>query len=78
MIDTTAVSALAEIESFGTMEVSPRVSRPGRGDRRKRANPWRSAAIAGLLIDMDVAVMEHEATSVVLVHQGNIVSGDDN
>src|SRR5215470_6792937 len=78
MIATTAASALAAIESFGTMWTWPRVSRPGRcGRRSKRANPLRSAAVTGLVIDVDVAVMEHKATGVVLVHEGDVVGGDD-
>src|SRR5215831_15102223 len=78
MIATTAASALAAIESFGTIWTSPRVSRPGRARRRrKRANPLRSAAAILLVIDMDVAVMEHQTTGVVLVHEGDIVGGND-
>src|SRR5258708_29953420 len=78
MIATTAASALVAIESLGTMWASPRVSRPGRCDRRRnRANPLRSAVVTRLVIDMDVAVMEHEATGVVLVHEGDVVGGDD-
>src|SRR5579864_37302 len=78
MIATTAARALAAMESRGTMWTSPRVSRPGRdGPRRTRTNPLRSVATATLVIDMDVAVMEHKATGVVLIHQGNIVGGDD-
>src|SRR5260370_18308851 len=77
MIATTAASALASIESFGTMWASPGVSRPGRcGRRRNRANPLRNA-VTGLVIDMDVAVMEHKATGVVLVHEGDVMGGDD-
>ena len=77
MIATTAASALAAIESLGTMEVSPRASRPGCGERRTRASPLRSTAIAKLVVDMHVTVMEHEATGVVLVHQSDIMGGDD-
>src|SRR5258708_36073751 len=77
MIATTAASALAAIESFGTIWASPRVSRPGRcGRRRNRANPLRNA-VTGLVIDMDVAVMEHKATGVGLVHEGDVMGGDD-
>src|SRR6266853_1677206 len=79
MIATTAASALAAIESLGTIWTWPSVSRPGRcGRRRNRANPLRSAAVTRLVIDMDVAVMEHKATGVVLVHEGDVVGGDDN
>src|SRR4029077_2936368 len=78
MIATTAASALAAIESLGTIWTSPPVSRPGRGRLpRKRASPLRSAATTRLVIDVDVAVMQHEATGVVLVHEGDIVGGDD-
>src|SRR5215467_7970249 len=77
MIATTAASALEASESFGTMEVSPRMSRPGRSGRRTRASPLRRIANAGLLVDMDVAVMEYETTGVVLVHQSDIMGGDD-
>ena len=78
MIATTAASALAAIESLGTIWTSPRASLPGRcGRRRKRANALRSAPVTGLVIDMDVAVMEHKATGVVLVHKGDIVCCND-
>src|SRR6266478_146330 len=78
MIATTAARALAAMESRGTIWTSPRVSLPGRCDRRRnRANPLRSAVVTRLVIDMDVAVMEHEATGVVLVHEGDVVGGDD-
>src|SRR5262249_42429641 len=76
MIATTAASALAASESFGTMEESPRASWSGR-DRRMCASRLRSVAIARLVVDMDVAIMEYEATGVVLVHQGNIMGGND-
>src|SRR5579871_1442564 len=78
MIATTAASALAELESRGTIWTSPRASRPGCArPRRKRVHPLRSTLIAPLVIDMDVAVMKHKATGVVLVHQRNIVSCND-
>src|SRR5215470_7417390 len=77
MIATTAASALAASESFGTMEASPRASWSGRDGRRMCASRLRSIAIARLVVDMDVAVMEYEATGVVLVHQGNIMGGND-
>src|SRR5207245_2514541 len=78
MIATTAASALAAIESFGTIWTSLPVSRPGRwGRRRKRAHPLRSSEVTRLVIDMDVTVMEHKATGVVLVHEGDVVGGDD-
>src|SRR5579871_3667761 len=78
MMATTAASALAAIESRGTIWTSPRVSRPDRADERPtRNNPLRSVEIAALVIDMDVAVMEHKTTRVVLVHQCDIVGGND-
>src|SRR5712692_6719677 len=73
MIATTAASALAAIESLGTMAPSPRVCSPGRGLRRRRSSCLRSAAVARLVIGMDTAVMEHEAAGVVLVHQCDVV-----
>src|SRR5215472_2110341 len=73
---TTAASALAAIESFGTMEVSPRAS-PGRADRRVCARPLRSTVIARLFVDMHMTIMKHEATGVVLIHQSDIMGGDD-
>src|SRR5579871_2315518 len=78
MIATTAVRALAAIESFGTMEASPRDSRPNRGGRRRCASPLRSTPMMRLIVDMDVAVMEDEAARVVLVHQGDVMGGNHN
>src|SRR5215813_12182691 len=78
MIATTAASALAAIESRGTIWTSPRISRPGRDGRpRTRAQRLRSVVITRLVIDMDVAIMEDEAAGVVLVHQGDVVGSDD-
>src|SRR6266851_532833 len=77
MIATTAASALPAIESFGTMEPSPRKCSPGRGDRRRRSSCLRSTAVARLIVDMDMAVMEHEAAGVVLVHQCDVMGGDN-
>src|SRR5712691_836886 len=77
MIATTAASALAAIESFGTIEPSPRKCSPGRGDRRRRSTCLRSTAIVRLIVDMDMAIMEHETTSVVLVHQCDVMGGDN-
>src|SRR5580700_2324784 len=81
MMATTAASALVAIESRGTMEPSPRVCSPGRGVRRRRSSCLRSPAVARMVIDlvvgMDAAVMEHEAAGIVLVHQGDVVGGDD-
>src|SRR5579872_4316526 len=76
MIATTAASALAAIESFGTMATSARVCSPGRGTRRRRSSCLRSSATARLLVDMNAAVMKHQATGVVLVHQGDIMGRD--
>src|SRR5262249_32703 len=77
MIATTAASALAAIESFGTIWASPRVSRPGRCGRRRRASPLPSPATTKQVIDTHVAGMKDEATGVVLVHQGDVVGGNN-
>src|SRR5579859_2946978 len=76
MIATTAASALAAIESFGTIATSPRVCSPRRGAPRNLSSCLRSAA-AMLLVDMDATVMEHQPAGVVLVHQADVVGGDD-
>src|SRR5262249_8177713 len=41
------------------------------------AQPLRSATVTRLVIDVDVAVMEHQATGVVLVHESDVVGGND-
>src|SRR5277367_6505843 len=77
MIATTAVSAFPAIVSFGTIVVSPLACSRWVRSRRSPPRRLRKAAMAGSIIDMDATVMEHQATRIVLVHQGNIVGRDD-
>src|ERR1700686_2093321 len=77
MIATTAVRALPAIESFGTMVASPLACSRWVGSRRSRPRHFRRPSMAGSIIDMDVNVMEHQTTGVILVHQGDIVGRED-
>src|SRR6516162_5583089 len=77
MMATTAASALPAIESFGTMVASPLACSRWVGSRRAKPKRLRRPSIAGSIIDMDATVMEHQATRVVLVHQGDIMGRDD-
>src|SRR5271156_5901178 len=76
MMATTAVSALPAIESFGTIVVSPLACSRWPASR-PNPNRVRRAARADSIIDMDATVMEHQATRIILIHQGDIMGRDD-
>src|SRR5436190_17576348 len=76
MIATTATRAWPEIEFFGTSGVVCR----GIGALREAWNsPPSSAwiAIMASIVDMQPAVMQDQAAGIVLIHQRDVVGGDD-
>src|SRR3954447_6795235 len=76
MIATTAIKARPAIEARGTIGDRLRafIGTCGRSCPRS-INASRSFPL--LLIEMDPALMQHHSPRVVLVHQGNVVGGDD-
>src|ERR1700755_2926866 len=75
MIATTATSARPWIEARGTIGdmLRARAGSCGRSCPRSTNTPRSSV----LLIDVQPTLMQHEAACLVLVHQGNVVGGDD-
>src|SRR5580698_7259052 len=76
MMATTATSARPAIEARGTIgeELRARADTIGRSSPRSTRGPCWSAF---LLIDMQPALMQHEPPRVVLVHQRDVVGGDE-
>src|ERR1700761_7428666 len=75
MIATTATSARPAIDDRGTIGDMLRAVAPtcGRSFPRSTSGPCSST----LLIDVQPSLMKHQPARFVLVHQGNIVGGDD-
>src|SRR6478609_45178 len=75
MMATTATSARPWIEARGTIGDMLRAlgGSCGRSCPRSTSTPRSS----GLLIDVQPSLVQHEASRLVLVHQGDIVGGDD-
>src|SRR6185437_8081386 len=74
MIATTATSARPEIELRGTSGVSKRGKAPP-GMRGGAVKSLRKVSVISV-INMQPAVVQHEAAGIVLVHQGDVVGGD--
>src|SRR6185295_17466859 len=75
MIATTATSARPEIEARGTIGDRMRALAGTCGRSLPRSTSGVCSSI--LLIDVQPSLMQHEATRVVLLHQVDIVGGDD-
>ena len=75
MMATTATSARPWIEARGTIGDMLRAlaGSGGRSCPRSTSTPRSS----GLLIDVQPSLVQHEAPRLVLVHQGDVVGGDD-
>src|SRR5688572_21232588 len=76
MIGTTATSARPAIDAFGTIGVSARVSRPAIRCVTETSLSIRRSLIAGSIVGVQPAVVQHQAAGVVLVHQGDVVGRD--
>ena len=76
MMATTATSARPAIEARGTIGdmLRARAGTCGRSFPRSISTPWSSPA---LLIDVQPSLMQHQPPRVVLVHQRDVVGGDD-
>src|SRR5262249_60865993 len=75
MMATTATNARPAIEARGTMgdRLRARAGSNGRSCPRSTNGPCSSA----LLIDVQASLMQHQPPRVVLVHQRDIVGGDN-
>src|SRR5277367_396265 len=76
MMATTATNARPAIEARGTIgdKLRARAGTCGRSCPRSTSGPCSSSA---LLIDMQPSLMQHQPPRVVLVHQCDIMCGDD-
>src|SRR4051812_22077952 len=72
---TTATSARPEMEFRGTSGVSKRGS--GKPGARGGSTGGVISSASGLVIDVQPPIMQHQAARVVLIHQGDIMRGDD-
>src|SRR5262249_59747071 len=75
MIATTALSDRPAIESAGTIGVGPR--RVAMAEAASRSSHDRAAVSRGSLVDMQSSLVQHQTAGVVLVHERNVVRGDD-
>src|SRR6202165_3363667 len=77
MMATTATSARPEIEARGTIgdRLRALAGTCGRSCPRSTNGPCSSGV---LLIDMQPPLMQHQPPRLVLIHQRDVVGGDDN
>src|SRR5690242_8045805 len=78
MIATTATSARPEIELRGTSGVSKRIG--GTAETRGAGvNSLREMSLVTMtsVVDVQPAVVQHQAARIVLIHQRDVVRGDD-
>src|ERR1700722_14852644 len=76
MMATTAVSERPAMELLGTIEAEPRGARSSAAVGSMSSHGSIMVPI-GLVVDMQSSFMQHQAARIELVHQGDIVSGDD-
>src|SRR5215470_2004755 len=79
MMATTAISAEPEMEPLGTIGVSGRGPSPTgmRAVVFSDGLSGYSAGIAPSIVHVQPPVVDHEASRIELVHQRNVVRGDD-
>src|SRR6516162_5258843 len=75
MMATTAPSDRPAIESLGTIGARPR--RTAIAEAVSRSAHVRPAPSKGSLVDMQSSFVQHQTAGVVLIHEGDVVSGDD-
>src|SRR5579864_7396385 len=76
MMATTATSERPAIELPGTIEAAPRGARSSAAAGSMSSHGSIMVSI-GLVVDMQPSFMQHQAARIELVHQGDIVGGDD-
>src|SRR5690606_3299163 len=89
MIATTTVSARPATERSGTMGgITCSALAPGRSERNRAARPfstepaarrgaaWRCFLAGRLIIDLEMAVIQHQTPRVELVHESDVMGGD--
>src|SRR5580692_1573316 len=76
MMATTAASERPAIELLGTIEPAPRGARSSAAVGSMSSHGSIMVSI-GLVVDMQSSFMQHQAARIELVHQGDIVGGDD-
>src|SRR5215471_11411559 len=75
MMATTALSDRPAIESAGTIGVGPR--RVFMAEAASRSAHDRAVVSRGSLVDMQTSLVQHQTAGVVLVHERNVVRGDN-
>src|SRR6202161_1345859 len=76
MMATTAASERPAIELLGTIEGEPRGARSSAPVGSMSSHGSIMVSI-GLVVDMQLSFMQHQTARIELVHQGDIVGGDD-
>src|SRR5215471_1860319 len=77
MMATTATRARPEIVARGTIGVSKRGSGWAEGAAGASGSRCWPAFVVASVIDMQATLVQHETTRVELIHQRNVVGGDD-
>src|ERR671934_2896714 len=75
MMATTATSARPEIEARGTIGDMMRALAGTCGRSLPRSTSGLCSST--LVIDVQPSLMQHQTPGVILLHQGNVVGGDD-
>src|ERR1700722_14621616 len=76
MMATTMASERTAIELLGTIDAAPRGTRESAG-AASRSSHGSFMTLIGSLVDMKPSLMQHQTARIKLVHQGDIVGGDD-
>ena len=76
MMATTAVNERPAIDPLGTIGVGLRCARTC-DDPGARASHGSAITLTGSLVDMQTSLVQDQTPGVVLVHQRDIVHGDD-
>ena len=77
MMATTAASERPAIEFLGTIGAAAGTVRTQRRRNVEIVPRLRHESSTGSVIDMQASFMQHQPAGVVLVHQGDVVGGDD-
>src|SRR5579862_1609216 len=76
MMATTAPSERTAIELLGTIDAAPRGARDSAGAPSSSSH-GSAMTLSGSLVDMQPSLMQHQTARIKLVHQGDIVGGND-
>src|SRR5262249_15538182 len=77
MMATTATTARPVIVARGMTGVSTRGSGWAEGSAAASGSPGWPAFVVASVVDMQATLVQHETARVELIHQPNVVGGDD-